>query len=71
MILNVISSGSSGNCYVLKSETGSLLIECGVRFDEIQKALGYDLLRILGTLGSHCHLDHMRSAKKVMDAGID
>ena len=38
MQLHVLNSGSKGNCYLLRSLTGEvLIIECGVRFDTIKK----------------------------------
>jgi phosphoribosyl 1,2-cyclic phosphodiesterase len=47
-----------------------LLIECGVHFDKIKKALGYKLSKVVGCLISHEHQDHCKSAKEVMAAGI-
>jgi phosphoribosyl 1,2-cyclic phosphodiesterase len=54
--LKVISSCSKGNCYVLESDAGSLLIECGVPFNQIQKAVNFDISNIQGCLISHEHL---------------
>lgn len=30
MVLKCIASGSSGNCYLLNSETETLILDCGV-----------------------------------------
>lgn len=54
--LKVINSCSGGNSYILQSDTGSLLIECGVPFKRIQKALDFDLSNVQGCLISHAHL---------------
>lgn len=71
MQIKCINSSSKGNCYILESKTGSLLIECGVPFKIIKQALNFDLSKIIGVIGTHAHLDHMGSAKDVMKAGID
>lgn len=56
MKLKVLSSSSRGNAYILKSPTGTLLIEAGIPFREIQKGLGFDLKGVVGCLVSHEHL---------------
>ncbi len=71
MLLKIIASGSSGNAYILKTDTGTLLIECGVRFKEIQKGLNYDLSGVVGCLVTHFHQDHCKAAHDVIKAGID
>lgn len=71
MKLIVISSGSIGNSYILESEKESLIIECGVRFSEIKKALHFNLQKVVGCLVSHEHLDHCKSVKDVLNAGIN
>lgn len=71
MLLKVIASSSSGNSYILQTDTGTLLIECGVRFKEIQKGLNFDLKDVVACLISHEHQDHCKAVKYVMDAGID
>jgi phosphoribosyl 1,2-cyclic phosphodiesterase len=54
--LKVIGSSSQGNSYILNSNTGSLLIDCGIRFKEIQRAFDFNLSGIKGCLISHEHL---------------
>ena len=67
-----IASGSDGNFYIITLHSGyRLLIECGIFFSRIQKALNYDLSRIHGCLLTHGHLDHSLSTMKMMAAGID
>ena len=40
MNLKIINTGSAGNCYILTdSNNKSLIIECGVKIEEIKKAL--------------------------------
>ena len=71
MLLRVIGSSSHGNSYILESATGSLLLDCGVPFKEIQKALDFDLSSVRGCLITHEHQDHSKAIKDVMKAGID
>jgi len=56
MDIQVIGSGSTGNCYVLKSETESLMLECGIPFKKIQQNLDFRLSEVQGCLISHQHL---------------
>lgn len=71
MKVTVLGSSSAGNCYVLKSETGSLLLEAGIPFAKLQKGLNYDLSHVVGCLITHEHKDHSKAANEVMRAGID
>jgi len=70
MRINIISSGSKGNAYIIEKNNAALLVECGVKFSEIQKAVGFDLLRIKACLVSHEHGDHSKAWKQVVGAGI-
>lgn len=58
-------SGSSGNsCYVGTSQ-GGVIIDAGIRADDIQtkiKANGIDIRKIYGILLTHDHSDHVRYA---------
>lgn len=71
MKLKVIGSSSKGNCYILETQTGSLLLDAGVPFREIQKAIDFDFLRVCGCLVTHSHKDHSKAIVDVMKAGID
>lgn len=71
MRLTIISSNSSGNAYILHNEYEALLIECGVRFDKIKEALGFNLKKVVGCLITHAHLDHCKAARDLMKAGIN
>lgn len=71
MILKILGSGSSGNCYIFENETSALILECGVRIKEIKQALNFNLSKVAGALVSHEHLDHSKSAFEVMQAGIN
>lgn len=70
MKLKVVGSNSSGNAYILKSESGhSLLIDCGVHIKKIKAALDYNLRNVTAIV-SHCHGDHASSIKQVLECGI-
>jgi phosphoribosyl 1,2-cyclic phosphodiesterase len=72
MQLKVLNSNSAGNSYILESTTGeALLIECGVRFDTIKKALGFNLRSVAGCILTHEHGDHAKSVNDVLSAGIN
>lgn len=71
MKLTVINSNSAGNCYVLDNGKEALIIECGVSFEKIKKALAFDLKKVVGCIITHEHKDHCCSVQKVVGAGID
>lgn len=66
-------SGSSGNLYTLEESNGQrILIETGVAWGLLQKAIDYKIGNIEGAFVSHgAHLDHSKSLLNVMGAGID
>ena len=70
MKLQVIGTGSKGNCYLLESENETLIIECGVGLKGIKQSLKYNLSKVAGCLVTHEHKDHSKSIKEVLDAGI-
>ena len=51
------ASSSSGNLYCVTAANGKrILIECGVAWKKLQKALGYKLNNVEACLISHEHL---------------
>lgn len=72
MQMTVVSSGSSGNCYVLQGRRSSLLLECGVRPERVMKDVPrLDWSKLSGVLVSHEHGDHAGYAKRFMQLGVD
>lgn len=61
MNLNVLATGSSGNCYLLRTEKGTLILDAGIPFLDIKRGLEYDLSKVSGLCVSHEHLDHSKS----------
>ncbi|MCI6672399.1 MAG: MBL fold metallo-hydrolase [Prevotellaceae bacterium] len=70
MELKILGSSSAGNAYLFDNGKEALLVECGVSFKEIQKAVAFDIRRIKGCIVSHEHGDHTRHLKGVMAARI-
>ncbi len=71
MKIEVIASGSSGNCYKVSNEDTTLLIECGIPYKKIQQALNFKVTDIDGVLVSHEHGDHSKACKDLLKAGVD
>jgi phosphoribosyl 1,2-cyclic phosphodiesterase len=72
MIIKILGSSSSSNCYLLQADNGeTLLIECGVDFKEVKKTLNFDISNVSGCLISHEHKDHAGYVQKLLEAGID
>lgn len=71
MKIEVIASGSSGNCYKVSNEDTALLIECGIPYKKIQEALNFKVTDIDGVLVSHEHVDHSKACKNLIKAGVD
>lgn len=70
MTFKVVGTGSSGNCYLLCGRHETLVIETGVKFIEVKKALNFDLSSIVGCVCSHEHLDHAKYVSEFKNAGI-
>ena len=71
MKLTVLGSSSSGNCYILESSGRKILLECGVPFRDIQKALNFEFSDVCFSLVSHDHKDHCKAIADVANAGIE
>lgn len=70
MVLKVLGSSSSGNCYILESDTEALIIEAGLPFMEVKKALNFNVRKIVGVVVSHSHGDHAKYISEYERAGI-
>ena len=60
MKLNVVGSGSKGNCYILEAEHSALIIECGMPLFEMKKMIDFNVEKIVGALITHEHNDHAK-----------
>ena len=70
MVLKVLGSGSSGNCYILENENEALILDAGVPVIEVKKALDYNIKKIVGVCVTHCHKDHDGYSKDFEKMGI-
>jgi ribonuclease BN (tRNA processing enzyme) len=70
MKLHILGSNSLGNCYVLESASGSLIVEAGVRFLEVKKALRFKINGIVGAIISHHHNDHAKYIGELVASGV-
>lgn len=71
MKIQVLGTGSSGNCYKVEIGTATLLLECGLPYKVIQKKLNFKVSEIDACLVTHEHMDHAKAVKDLMKAGID
>lgn len=71
MKLKVLSSSSSGNCYLLENEEEILILEAGITFKRIQEGIDFNIRKVAGCLISHEHKDHSKSAADLLKNGID
>ena len=60
--LKIIGSSSKGNCYILQSNTTSIMLDCGCK-----KIIDEDLNKIDGIILTHRHLDHCGAIPKIKD----
>ena len=64
MELKILGSSSKGNCYLLDNGNDCLMIECGIPFKDVQKAVNFGISRIAGVIISHEHGDHDAICRK-------
>nr|DAF67680.1 MAG TPA: YycJ-like protein [Caudoviricetes sp.] len=70
MKLVVLGSSSSGNCYVLDAGKEALILEAGIRLNEVKRVLGFNIRKVVGCLITHQHGDHAKYIKGMVDLGI-
>lgn len=70
MKLTCLGSGSAGNCYLLYNETECLVIEAGIPFKEVKRALDFNISKIFGVVVSHEHGDHAKYLHEYIKVGI-
>ncbi|MCC8154593.1 MAG: MBL fold metallo-hydrolase [Tannerellaceae bacterium] len=70
MKLTVLGSGSAGNCYILENQREDLIIEAGIRLQDVKKALRFNVSKIAGCLISHEHGDHALYYREFLSGGF-
>lgn len=66
-----LASSSAGNAYRVTDGKTALLLEAGIRYKDIQRALQFKVSGLSGCLISHEHGDHSKAASDLMKAGIN
>lgn len=66
-----IASSSKGNAHWVTDGQTPILLDCGVPFKQIQKALDFKTSDIEGALITHEHKDHCKGVEDATKAGID
>ncbi|KAA0941590.1 MBL fold metallo-hydrolase [Sporosarcina sp. ANT_H38] len=69
--IKTLATGSTGNCYWITDGITPLLLECGISFKNIQKALNFKTSDIAGVLVTHEHKDHCKAVSEVADRGLN
>ena len=70
MKIKIIGSSSKGNCYIIGNDENAILLECGLKFADIQKGLQYNLQKVKACVCTHEHGDHFKSVNQVLQSGI-
>ena len=65
--IQTIASGSSGNAYLVTDGVTPILLECGVRFKDIQLATDFQVSSIKACLITHEHQDHCKALKDLVN----
>ena len=64
------ASSSHGNAYSVSDGETMLLLECGLTYKKLQKAVGFNLTRFAACLVTHCHSDHSKCVKELISRGM-
>jgi phosphoribosyl 1,2-cyclic phosphodiesterase len=71
MDIKVIATGSTGNAYRVSDGKTAVLLDAGLPFRELHRALGYRLYDISAALITHAHIDHSRACADLLFRGVD
>lgn len=70
MRINPIASSSSGNCYLIDDGSTTVMIDCGLPFNDLKVKTNFLSPRPDACFISHSHGDHARSVDNLMKLGI-
>lgn len=70
MEIKVLGSSSSGNCYILEHGGNKLILDCGVKYTDIMRALDWKTDEVTACLVTHIHRDHSESAYELARHGV-
>ena len=63
------ATGSTGNCYTVSNGKATVMLDCGLPYNRIQKLTGFILPDAVFI--THEHQDHVKAAKDFMKRGVD
>src|SRR5690625_84317 len=69
--IRTLASGSKGNCYHVTDGSTTLLLEVGIPFKSIRRALDFNTSNLAGCLITHEHKDHCGGLNDLLRAGIN
>lgn len=70
MDIQIIATGSTGNAYRVSDGETAVLLDAGIPFRDLQRALGFRLSDIKGALITHAHKDHSRACADLLFRGV-
>ena len=70
MDIQIIATGSRGNAYRVSDGDTAVLLDAGIPFRDLQRALGFRLSDIKGALITHAHKDHSRACADLLFRGV-
>lgn len=65
-----LGTGSKGNCYLLKTEKETLILDCGLPIKKIKEGINYNISNIAGVCVTHWHIDHFKALKDLVNIGL-
>lgn len=71
MEINIIHTGSDGNCSIIYDNKTKIMIDCGINLKIIKSKINNTLDEIEGILITHEHQDHVKSINKLLNMGIN
>ena len=71
MDIKVLASSSRANAYRISDGKTALLLEAGLSYKELQRALDFKTTELTAVLITHEHKDHSRAVADLAKAGID
>jgi len=69
--IKALASGSTGNCYWISDGVTPVLLEAGIRFQDIRQGIGFKVSELGGVLISHEHGDHSKAIVDLMKSGVN
>lgn len=67
--IDILASGSSGNCYLVSDGETTIALDCGISYKEIQSRSGFK--KIDAAFVTHCHKDHSKAIPFLLKMGTE